>query len=92
MNKGGLCECGCGKPGHDFHHCLIPRNKRFPELNCKENYALVNHDEHISRKFDNQTWRKFFWQAKCKQYGETHMLEWVNSLPDKLRHRLDFMR
>jgi hypothetical protein len=85
------CACGCGQTGHDLHHCLIGRRKGFPELNAPENLILVNHLEHISRKFDNLEWRRKFWKIQCDRYGEQHMKQWVASLPDKLRHRLDFM-
>ena len=50
--RGQRCECGCGKLAQDAHHALIGRRKRFPELDCPENILLVNHDEHLLRKFD----------------------------------------
>ncbi len=89
--RGQICECGCGKLAQDAHHCLISRRKRFPELDCPENIALVNHDEHLLRKFDNLAWRQYFWRRQCDRYGREHMVKWVNSLPDKLSNRLDFV-
>jgi len=90
--RGNFCQCGCGLWGHDLHHCLIHRMKRYAEwLDDERNLVLVNHKEHISRKFDTLEWRKVFWLIQVKRYGEPSMMEWVNSLPDKLRHRLDFM-
>lgn len=89
--RGVRCECGCGKLAQDAHHCLISRRKRFPELDCPENIALVNHDEHILRKFDNLEWRRYFWKRQCDRYGVDHMMRWVESLPDKLSNRLDFI-
>jgi hypothetical protein len=87
-----MCECGCGQRGHDLHHALISRLKRFPELNDVENLVLVNHDEHIARKFDNVEWRKFFWKKQCDFYGEEHMKTWIAGLPAKLhRSRIDFI-
>lgn len=89
--RGQRCECGCGKLAQDAHHCLISRRKRFPELDCPENIALVNHDEHLLRKFDNLKWRQYFWERQCERYGKEHMMEWVSSLPAKLANRLDFI-
>ena len=66
--------------------------KRFPELDAPENLLLVNHDEHILRKFDNQAWRKYFWQVQIDRYGYEHMMEWLNNLPAKIdRSRFDFV-
>ena len=89
--RGARCECGCGKLAQDAHHCLIGRRKRFPELDCHENIALVNHDEHLLRKFDNLEWRRYFWKRQVDRYGLNHMMQWVESLPDKLKGRLDFI-
>jgi len=89
--RGQRCESGSGKLAHDAHHCLIGRRKRFPELDCPENIALVNHDDHILGKFDTLEWRRYFWKRQCDRYGEKHMMEWVNSLPVKLSNRLDFL-
>ena len=89
--RGARCECGCGKPAQDAHHCLIGRRKRFPELDCPENIALVNHDEHLLRRFDNLEWRRYFWKRQVDRYGLDHMMQWVESLPDKLKGRLDFI-
>ena len=89
--RGSRCECGCGRLAHDAHHGLVHRMKRFPELDCPENILLVNHDEHILRKFDNLQWRRYFWEVQVDRYGHDHMMQWVNALPSKLRHRLDFV-
>ena len=90
--RGYRCECGCGKLAQDAHHALIGRRKRFPELDCPENILLVNHDEHLLRKFDTLEWRRYFWQVQVDRYGHDHMTEWAMSLPHKLRHRMDFMK
>ena len=91
-DMGWMCACGCGQRGHDLHHALISRLRRFPELDTVENLVLVNHAEHISRKFDNVEWRKKFWQLQCKRYGLEHMEEWIENLPAKLdRGRIDFI-
>ena len=89
--RGYRCECGCGKPAHDAHHALIHRMKRYPELDCPENIILVNHDEHILRKFDNKQWREYFWQVQVDRFGYDHMKQWASSLPAKIRPRMDFI-
>jgi len=91
-DMGWLCACGCGQRGHDLHHALFSRLKRFPYLDAAENLVLVNHDEHIARKFDNVEWRKKFWALQCKRYGVEHMEEWIAGLPAKLdKKRIDFI-
>src|SRR5688572_4957770 len=90
--RGYRCECGCGKVAHDAHHSLIHRMKRYPELDCEENINLVNHDEHIFRKFDNKEWRKYFWQVQVDRYGYDHMINWVNNLPIKIRPRMNWVQ
>ncbi len=94
--RGYLCECGCGKQGEHAHHVFIHNIKkngksRYKELNDWRNLVLVNGDEHIKRKFDTRAWRQRFWKMQCERYGESAMMEWVNSLPAKLSNRLDFM-
>lgn len=91
-----FCECGCRQGGHDAHHVFIHNIKtkgktKYPQLNDPRNLVLVNHDEHISRKFDTMEWRLRFWEKQCKRYGEENMMEWVNSLPDKIKPRMDFL-
>jgi hypothetical protein len=88
--RGNHCECGCGRLAHDAHHCLIHRMKKYPELDCEENIALVNHDEHILRKFDTLEWRRYFWQVQIDRYGYDHMMNWMNTLSPKLNNRKDF--
>lgn len=90
--RGPLCESGSGKIGHDLHHCLIPRQKRYREyLDVPENLMLVNHFDHISGQFDTYEWRCKFWRMQRKRYGEARMMAWVNSLPSKLKNRIDFV-
>jgi len=95
--RGTSCECGCWKQGHDLHHCFIHNIKqngrsKYPELNDPRNLVLVNHDEHISRKFDNKVWRQYFWEVQVDRYGYDKMMEWVNSLPAKIQGRIDFLK
>jgi len=91
--RGEYCECGCGLYAHDAHHCLIPNLKRFSAyLNDPRNIVLVNHSEHVGlRKFDCPEWRQKFWRRQVQRYGIISMMDFVNGLPDKLRHRLDFI-
>lgn len=94
--RGYLCECGCGRRGDDAHHALIHHIKKrgktkYPQLNDQRNLILVNHAEHINRKFDTRAWRQKFWKKQVERYGEASMMEWVSSLPEKLKHRIDFI-
>lgn len=90
--RGQFCDCGCGQHSHDAHHALVPNLKRFKDFcNDERNIILVNHDEHISRKFDNHEWRVKFWKRQVLRYGYKAMMEWVNSCPPKLKHRIDFI-
>lgn len=85
-----LCDCGCGKPGHDLHHAFIGRKTGVPELDDERNLVLVNHDEHIARTFDNREWRKKFWVVQLKRYGIDRMADWLSSIPDKYYRRMDW--
>jgi predicted transposase YbfD/YdcC len=93
QERGTLCACSCGRVATDAHHCLIPNLKRFEKyVNTPLNIALVNHGEHVEqRKFDNQHWRREFYKQNVARYGQEAMNEWVNSLPAKMKHRLDFI-
>jgi len=90
--RGQFCECGCNLYAHDAHHALIPNLKRFSEyVNDKRNIILVNHTEHISRKFDCHEWRVKFYKRQVLRYGQEAMDEWVASLPAKMKHRIDWL-
>ena len=86
-----LCDCGCGKQGHDLHHAFIGRKKGVVELDDERNLVLVNHDEHIARTFDNLEWRKKFWKVQLKRYGLSRMEAWITELPVKLENRIDWL-
>lgn len=91
--RGNFCACLCGCHAQDVHHALIPNLKRFDKyVNDPRNLALVNHAQHVSRKFDNQHWRREFYRQNVARYGQEAMDEWINSLPAKLKYRLDFLR
>jgi len=87
-----LCDCGCFKQGHDLHHAFIGRMKGYPILDDERNLVLVNHDEHIARKFDTRYWRIFFWETQVQEYGEKAMYNWIEKVRAAgLEHRLDFL-
>lgn len=88
--RGNKCECGCNQQAQDAHHCFLPNLARV-DTNDARNIMLVNHQEHIARKFDNREWKLFFWHRQVARYGEDMMLEWLNTIPKKFRHRLDFL-
>jgi len=91
--RGTLCACHCLRRADDAHHALIPNLKRFDKyVNDKRNIALVNHEQHISRVFDNKIWRREFYLQNVDRYGQEAMDQWIASLPDKLRYRLDFLK
>ena len=92
QQRGQFCACSCGKFASDAHHALIPNLKRYAEyVNDPRNIALVNHEQHISRLFDCQKWRREFYRQNVARYGQEAMDEWINSLPAKLKYRLDFL-
>lgn len=93
QERGWLCACGCGQAAHHAHHCLIPNLLRFKKyVNTPLNIALVNSDQHIKRIFDTAEWRREFYRQNVARYGQAAMDEWIASLPDKLRYRLDFLK
>ena len=91
MGFGMLCDCGCGQLGTTIHHCIIGRHKGHPELDDYRNYALVNMWEDSTRKFDNRKWRMFFYQLNEKRFYRDVMWLWVESLPEKMRSRIDWL-
>lgn len=90
---GQFCDSGTLAIGTDIHHCLIGRLKGYPVLDDYRNYALVNPWMHQQRIFDNQKWRKYFWDLQCKRYGRFAMLEWVDAVLEAGldKSRLDFL-
>jgi hypothetical protein len=86
-----ICDCGCGKQGHDLHHAFIGRKKGFIELDDERNLVLVNHDEHIAGKFDTLEWRKKFWTRQLKRYGLVRMNAWICELPTRMENRIDWL-
>jgi hypothetical protein len=89
------CEWCKKREAEQRHHCLIHDSKRFhEELTVEENLMLACSYCHtgvcVLNGYDIRVW---FWGKQCERYGIDHMLDWVDSLPDKLRYsgRLDFM-
>jgi hypothetical protein len=80
IHRSRLCDCGCKQVGQDLHHCFIGRMKGYPILDDERNLVLVEHNEHIARKFDNLLFRVFFWEKQCQRFGKKAMLEWVDAV------------
>lgn len=91
--RGQYCECGCKLWAHDVHHAFIPNLKRFSEyVNDPRNLILLNHEQHISRVFDNNEWRLKFWRLNVLRYGKTAMDDFRLSAPAKLdKNRFAFL-
>lgn len=86
-----MCDSGELVLGTDMHHCFIGRRKGYRILDDYRNIVLVNHPLHTQRKFDNRSWRIYFWNLQCARYGTENMLEWVNAVPEKMRSRIDWL-
>lgn len=90
-DRGYSCECGCGRRGEDLHHWFY-KSKNFPELNCDEGVVLITHKENVDRKYDNPEGRKLFWKVQRERYGESHMIAWLDALPEKLQGRVQELK
>ena len=79
---------GCNNPAEEAHHCLFGKRKGICELNLYENLQLVCRlDHHITGKAKTWENRVLFWKWACSWYGERHMLEWLDSVPLKIKPR-----
>jgi hypothetical protein len=85
--RGYVCENCHIRLATDQHHCLIHRDIRFKELDVKENLMLVCHLCHMTGEVDSKIVRDRFWVTQCRRYGEAHMLQWLDSLPLKIKPR-----
>lgn len=90
-----MCEWCHKREAEQRHHCLIHDSKRFHgELTVKENLMAVcaycHTGECLLNGYDIRLW---FWSIQCERYGIDHMLDWLESLPVKLRYsrRIDFV-
>jgi hypothetical protein len=80
------CEMeGCERPGAEAHHCLYKKAKRYPELNCDENFQIVCKPHHETRMTDTYENRLYFWRVQCERYGREHMIAWHDALPLKVK-------
>ena len=78
--RGQACEW-CGKPASQLHHCIIGDKKSHKKLLfCKENLIVMCHDCNVSRRFDNEWGRQYWWGVQCKRYGQDHMIEWLDEI------------
>lgn len=91
--RGARCEqCGRRTELLEFHHGLIRRNSAFSQyLDRRYNGALLCQVCHSSGVVDGWEWRCQFWLRQINRYGLTVMEDWLRGLPDKLRHRIDFV-
>jgi hypothetical protein len=83
--RGQYCDCGCKLFAHDAHHAFIPQLKRFKAYaDDPRNIILLNHDQHISRMFDNNEWRRKFWRLNVLRFGAEAMEDFRRSAPAKM--------
>lgn len=89
--RGYKCE-NCGKQTEEleFHHALIRRRKNYPCVNTRLNGALLCKSCHDSGIVDSWEWRCEFYTKQANRYG-LRLTAWIDSLPDKLRYRIDFV-
>ena len=84
-----VCEYCHIRPATDLHHALISRMKRYPELDCEENYMVACAFCHTGKELlDTQQVREWFWGVQVNRYGHAHMLEWIKNLPLKVKPAL----
>ena len=76
--RGGICENpACNNPASDFHHCCIGDKKRLKDvLMSKHNAALLCNTCNVSRMYDNESGRQYWWEINLARYGESQ-IEWL---------------
>lgn len=84
--KTRLCEWCNQRECTQRHHALLRRDKRFPELDDEKNLILVCPYCHMTGIVDSKDARRVFWTKLCNRYGEFAMLDWLESLPLKVKH------
>ena len=79
--RGALCERCKTNPAIDAHHSCINRMKNIKELDDERNILLV------CRTCHKPSWefRVFAWETNCIRYGKQSMLEWLLSVPLKIK-------
>lgn len=85
-----VCEWCGRRQACQRHHALLRRDKRHPELDHEYNLILVCPECHMSGIVDSKDARRVFWTKLCNRYGEFAMLDWLDSLPLKVKH-FDFV-
>lgn len=87
--RGPYCEYCQVRQGTQLHHCLIRRDKRFPELDCEQNLMLCCAYCHTEKRLlDSWEVSLAFWDIQCARYGKQEMLNWLKELP--LRSKPNF--
>lgn len=84
--RGHSCEWCHKREGCQRHHALLRRDKRFPELDDEKNLILVCIECHYTGAVDSKEARRIFWNRLCERYSELAMLDWLESLPLKVKH------
>ncbi len=82
VKRGWACE-NCGRTGNERHHGLFRRDVRYPELNDELNYALACSTCHTSGVCDSKAFRRRFYAAQCRRFGQDAVDAWVAGLPLK---------
>ena len=78
--RGSRCE-GCNKPASDLHHGCIGDRKRLKEvLFRKENLIVLCRTCNVSRKYDNEKGRQYWWEFQVERYGMFEMLKWLGEV------------
>lgn len=85
MGELGLCRWCNIRPAVELHHCLIHRMKKYPQLDCVENYMPVCRECHAAGKVNGWEARVRWWNTQCVTLGKYHMMAWLESLPLKVK-------
>jgi hypothetical protein len=85
-----FCEyCGI-RAATDGHHCLIHRMKKFKELGLPQNIMWVCNQCHLHNgELNSWEFRVRFWDTQCDRYGKETMVEWLNTLPLKIKPKFE---
>jgi hypothetical protein len=86
QKRGRLCEWCHKREGTQRHHALLRRDKRKPELDHEFNLIFVCPYCHMTGEVDSKDARKLFWVMLVNRYTEFAMLDWLYSLPLKIKH------
>ena len=84
--RGVYCEIS-GMCGDDIHHAIINRQKGVKELDDPRNLLIVNRAYHKH----SDAARRDAWKRNCKRYGKSEMINWLNSVPLKIKPSVDWL-